>query len=71
MGIARRVAHLSYRTERELAYRFGNESQPGEDAFSDDAPGVTAGAGRFAVTSYLDHQAAKMVERLELERNSE
>lgn len=65
LGIARRVAHLTYRTERELAYRFGNESQPGEDAFSDDAPGVTAGAGRFAVTSYLDHQAAKMVERLD------
>jgi homoserine O-acetyltransferase len=65
LGIARRVAHLTYRTERELAKRFGNQSQAGEDAFSDDAPGVTTGAGRFAVTSYLDHQAAKLAQRFD------
>jgi len=65
LGIARRVAHLTYRTEHELAQRFGNQSQVGEDAFSDDAPGVTQGAGRFAVTSYLDHQADKLAQRFD------
>lgn len=51
MGIARRIAHMSYRTERELAGRFGRDHQIGEDAFDD---------GRFAVTSYLDHHADKL-----------
>jgi homoserine O-acetyltransferase len=51
MGIARRIAHLTYRTERELAGRFGRDHQLGEDALAD---------GRFAVQSYLDHQADKL-----------
>ncbi|MEZ5184516.1 MAG: homoserine O-acetyltransferase [Candidatus Nanopelagicales bacterium] len=51
MGIARRIAHLTYRTERELAARFGRDHQLGENALAD---------GRFAVSSYLDHQADKL-----------
>lgn len=56
MGIARRIAHLTYRTERELAARFGRDHQLGEDAL---------GEGRFAVQSYLDHQAQKLIGRFD------
>lgn len=56
MGIARRIAHLTYRTERELAGRFGRDHQLGEDALAD---------GRFAVQSYLDHQADKLNRRFD------
>ncbi|HAM22635.1 MAG TPA: homoserine O-acetyltransferase [Actinobacteria bacterium] len=65
MGIARRIAHLTYRTENELAVRFDNLSQDGEDAFGSTVPGVAQGAGRFAVTSYLDHQAARLADRFD------
>lgn len=56
MGIARRIAHLTYRTERELAARFGRDHQLGENALAD---------GRFAVQSYLDHQAQKLQRRFD------
>ena len=52
MGIARRIAHLTYRTEAEMDVRFGRELQ-GDDT------------GRFAVESYLDHQAAKLSRRFD------
>ncbi len=52
MGIARRIAHLTYRTEAELDVRFGRELQ-GDDT------------GRFAVESYLDHQADKLAQRFD------
>jgi homoserine O-acetyltransferase len=52
MGIARRIAHLTYRTEYEMDLRFGRELQ-GDDT------------GRFAVESYLDHQAAKLAKRFD------
>ena len=56
MGIARRIAHLTYRTETELDLRFGRSAQDGED------PGA---GGRFAVESYLDHQADKLARRFD------
>src|SRR5690606_16550621 len=40
LDLARRIAHLSYRSETELAERFGREVQPD---------------GRYAVESYLQH----------------
>ena len=52
MGIARRIAHLTYRTEGEMDVRFGRELQ-GDNT------------GRFAVESYLDHQAAKLAKRFD------
>lgn len=52
MGIARRIAHLTYRTEAEMDVRFGRELQ-GDDT------------GRFAVESYLDHQAEKLARRFD------
>jgi homoserine O-acetyltransferase len=56
LGIARRMAHLSYRSGFELATRFGREPQPGEDPLQ---------GGRYAVESYLDHHAAKLVHRFD------
>jgi homoserine O-acetyltransferase len=56
MGLARRIAHLTYRSADELQLRFGNEPQDGEDPLRD---------GRFAVQSYLDHQAVKLAWRFD------
>jgi homoserine O-acetyltransferase len=56
LGLARRIGHISYRTELELATRFGREPQSGEDPF---------GHGRYAVESYLDHQADKLCHRFD------
>ncbi|MEI6844602.1 MAG: homoserine O-acetyltransferase [Actinomycetes bacterium] len=52
LGIARRIAHLTYRTEAEMDVRFGRELQ-GDDT------------GRYAVESYLDHQASKLALRFD------
>ncbi|WP_410468459.1 homoserine O-acetyltransferase [Tsukamurella columbiensis] len=56
LGVARRIAHLTYRTEIELDSRFANLPQGEEDPRA---------GGRYAVTSYLDHQAAKLVNRFD------
>jgi homoserine O-acetyltransferase/O-succinyltransferase len=56
MGLARRIAHLTYRSADELQTRFGNEPQDGEDPLRD---------GRFAVQSYLDYQATKLARRFD------
>ena len=56
LGVARRIAHLTYRSELELEERFGNDAQLGEDPTAD---------GRFAVQSYLDHQADKLTHRFD------
>jgi homoserine O-acetyltransferase len=74
MGIARRIGHLSYRSEPELNARFGRAPQPGEDPLAPAGPGraaeaETAGAaqapGRYAVESYLDHHADKLARRFD------
>lgn len=56
MGIARRIAHLTYRSETELDVRFGREFQADEDPWR---------GGRFAVESYLDHHADKLARRFD------
>jgi homoserine O-acetyltransferase/O-succinyltransferase len=50
LGIARRIAHLTYRSALELGERFGADVQ-------DD--------GRYAVASYLDHHADKLARRFD------
>ncbi|MEZ5116464.1 MAG: homoserine O-acetyltransferase [Candidatus Nanopelagicales bacterium] len=65
MGIARRFAHLTYRTEDELDLRFGRDPQDGEDPLTPSTPGRHAPAGRFAVQSYLDHHADKLARRFD------
>jgi homoserine O-acetyltransferase len=52
LGLARRIAHLTYRSAEELEHRFGRGRQPGHDP-------------RFAVESYLDHHADKLVRRFD------
>jgi homoserine O-acetyltransferase len=56
LAIARGMGHISYRTELELAARFGRDHQPGEEPFV---------GGRYAVESYLDHHADKLVRRFD------
>ena len=52
LGIARRIAHLTYRTDYEMDVRFGHSLQPDK-------------TGRWSVESYLDHQAAKLARRFD------
>ena len=52
LGLARRLAHLTYRSELELETRFGRQRQPGRGDL-------------YAVQSYLDHQADKLVRRFD------
>ncbi|WP_079105150.1 homoserine O-acetyltransferase MetX [Streptomyces prasinopilosus] len=56
LGIARRIAHVTYRSEPELSARFGREPQGAEDPWR---------GGRYRVESYLDHHAAKLVRRFD------
>ncbi|MEV7565431.1 homoserine O-acetyltransferase MetX [Streptomyces tanashiensis] len=56
LGLARRLAHITYRSEPELANRFGRLPQDAEDPWR---------GGRYQVESYLDHQAAKLVRRFD------
>ena len=57
LGIARRIAHLTYRSETELATRFGRDPQ------GDEQP--LGGGGRYTVESYLDHHADKLSRRFD------
>ncbi|MEK9522877.1 homoserine O-acetyltransferase [Streptomyces venezuelae] len=56
LSLARRLAHVTYRSEAELAGRFGRAVQGAEDPRR---------GGRYQVESYLDHQAAKLVRRFD------
>ena len=56
LGLARRMAHLSYRSETELELRFGRSPQGSEDPLR---------GGRYAIESYLDHHAEKLVRRFD------
>jgi homoserine O-acetyltransferase len=57
LGIARMIAHTTYRSEGELGTRFGRDYQTGEDPLG--------GGGRFAVASYLEHHADKLARRFD------
>jgi homoserine O-acetyltransferase len=57
LGIARSIAHVTYRSETELAGRFGREAQAQEQPLG--------GGGRYAVESYLDHHADKLAGRFD------
>lgn len=56
LAIARRIAHQTYRTDFELDHRFANFAQEGEDPWR---------GGRYAVDSYLHHQAEKLIARFD------
>jgi homoserine O-acetyltransferase len=57
LGIARQIAHTTYRSALELDRRFAREAQGDEDP--------VFGEGRYAVESYLDHHARKLVRRFD------
>ncbi|MDO8106577.1 homoserine O-acetyltransferase [Isoptericola sp. b441] len=57
MGVARQIAHATYRSAVELDTRFGRRAQDGEQPLG--------GGGRFAVQSYLDHHAGKLARRFD------
>ena len=54
--MARRIAHITYRSADELALRFGRADQVGESV---------PDGGRYAVESYLDHQGNKLISRFD------
>lgn len=56
LGVARRIAHLSYRGEEELDERFGNSPQGEVDPVN---------GGQYSIQSYLDYQAGKLVRRFD------
>lgn len=67
LGIARMIAHTTYRSEPELDARFGRLPQQGQDGQAGDVllgAGVP-GAGAFAVESYLEHHADKLARRFD------
>jgi homoserine O-acetyltransferase len=57
LGIARQIAHTTYRSALELEDRFGASAQAGEQPLG--------GGGRYAVASYLEHQASKLALRFD------
>ncbi|OHV29550.1 homoserine O-acetyltransferase [Parafrankia soli] len=50
LGLARQMGQVSYRSERELAHRFGNAVQAD---------------GRYAAASYVEHHGAKLAHRFD------
>ena len=57
MGIARRIAHVTYRSGTELDERFGRQPQGRGHRLGD--------GGRYAVESYLDHHGGKLSRRFD------
>ncbi|WP_425707776.1 homoserine O-acetyltransferase MetX [Georgenia sp. Z1491] len=56
LGLARQIAHTTYRSAFELDERFGRLPQGAEEPLD---------GGRFAVQSYLDHHAGKLAARFD------
>ncbi len=56
LGLARQIAHQTYRSAHELDERFGRIPQGGEEPLE---------GGRFAVQSYLDHHGDKLARRFD------
>lgn len=57
LGIARQIAHLTYRCDAELNSRFSNALQHPKPVHVDDT--------YYSIQSYLDHQARKLVNRFD------
>lgn len=62
LALARRIAHITYRSAAELEGRFGREPQAPESPLKGEA---LAARGRYQVESYLDHQGSKLVKRFD------
>lgn len=62
LGIARRIAHINYRSEPELNDRFGRQVQDDENPLGSP---VAARRGRYQVESYLDYKAKDLAGRFD------
>jgi len=62
LALARRIAHITYRSAAELEGRFGRAPQAPESPLQGE---VLASRGRYQVESYLDHQGNKLVKRFD------
>jgi homoserine O-acetyltransferase len=62
LALARRIAHITYRSADELAARFGRSPQGGEAPLQAVSLGER---GRYQVESYLDYQGTKLVRRFD------
>lgn len=63
MGVARRLGHITYLSERMLARRFGRDRRAGTEVLPGDARAWLD--TRFEVESYLDHQAESFLARFD------
>jgi homoserine O-acetyltransferase/O-succinyltransferase len=64
LGTARRIAHVTYRSGPELTLRFGRRYQGSSDQPRNGCLGSPV-VSRYAVESYLDHHAAKLIRRFD------
>jgi homoserine O-acetyltransferase len=62
LALARRIAHITYRSAAELDARFSRNPQDGEAPLQAVSLGER---GRYQVESYLDHQGSKLVRRFD------
>lgn len=62
LGIARRIAHITYRSEPELDARFGRAHQGEENPFGS---ANCQRSGRYQVESYLDYKATDLAGRFD------
>ncbi|WP_147108669.1 homoserine O-acetyltransferase MetX [Nesterenkonia populi] len=63
LRLARRIAHITYRTGSELQERFGRARQGAEDPFG--SARSLARTGRYQVESYMDHHGQKLAARFD------
>lgn len=64
LGLARRIAHISYRSEAEMGARFGRAAQDDGGTIT-HARSVATEGGLYRIESYLNHQARKLVGRFD------
>lgn len=62
LSLARRIAHITYRSEAELQRRFGRLGQPDEPSIIGER---SLDRGRYRVESYLDYHATKLAARFD------
>lgn len=65
MSIAREIAQVTYRSERELADRFGNRVQSRSQTTSLGTRDRGEGRDLYAIESYLHHHGDKLVARFD------
>lgn len=65
LGLARQIAHLTYRTEAELDERFANNDQGDANPRAGTVADRGGHGNQYQISSYLSHQADKLVARFD------